>query len=50
MTRRLPSAALLSLTPLAARTGPSIGGLLNDTLGNAAELIICVVAFFLLPA
>jgi Ca2+:H+ antiporter len=29
---------------LAARTGPRIGGLLNATLGNAAELIICVVA------
>jgi Ca2+:H+ antiporter len=29
---------------LAARTGPRIGGLLNATLGNAAELIITLVA------
>lgn len=29
---------------LAARTGPRIGGLLNATLGNAAELIITIVA------
>lgn len=29
---------------LAAHTGPRIGGLLNATLGNAAELIITVVA------
>jgi Ca2+:H+ antiporter len=29
---------------LALRTGPRIGGLLNATLGNAAELIITVVA------
>ena len=29
---------------LAARTGPRLGGLLNATLGNAAELIITVVA------
>jgi Ca2+:H+ antiporter len=29
---------------LAARTGPRIGGLLNATLGNAAELIITIIA------
>jgi len=29
---------------LAARTGPAIGGLLNATFGNAAELIIGIVA------
>ena len=29
---------------LAARSGPAIGGLLNATFGNAAELIIAVVA------
>ncbi len=29
---------------LAARTGPRVGGLLNATLGNAAELIITLVA------
>jgi len=29
---------------LAARTGPAIGGLLNATFGNAAELIIAIVA------
>ena len=29
---------------LAERTGPQIGGLLNATLGNAAELIITIVA------
>ena len=29
---------------IAARTGPQIGGLLNATLGNAAELIITVFA------
>jgi Ca2+:H+ antiporter len=29
---------------LAAKTGPKIGGLLNATLGNAAELIITLVA------
>jgi Ca2+:H+ antiporter len=29
---------------LASRTGPAIGGLLNATFGNAAELIIAVVA------
>ena len=29
---------------LAARTGPAVGGLLNATFGNAAELIIAIVA------
>ncbi len=29
---------------LASRTGPAVGGLLNATFGNAAELIIAVVA------
>lgn len=29
---------------LASRTGPRVGGLLNATLGNAAELIITIVA------
>jgi Ca2+:H+ antiporter len=29
---------------LAARSGPAIGGLLNATFGNAAELIIAIVA------
>jgi Ca2+:H+ antiporter len=29
---------------LAARTGPGIGGLLNATFGNMAELIIATVA------
>lgn len=29
---------------IAARTGPALGGLLNATFGNAAELIIAIVA------
>ena len=29
---------------LAAKTGPTVGGLLNATFGNAAELIIAIVA------
>lgn len=29
---------------LSIHTGPKVGGLLNATLGNAAELIICIVA------
>lgn len=33
-----------STEALAHRTGPRIGGLLNATLGNAAELIITIVA------
>ncbi|TET55566.1 MAG: hypothetical protein E3J64_00030, partial [Anaerolineales bacterium] len=28
----------------ASRTGPALGGFLNATLGNAAELIICIFA------
>lgn len=49
------AASALSLLPLAgwigtatehaaARTGPSLGGLLNATFGNAAELIIAIFA------
>ncbi|HEX2050463.1 MAG TPA: calcium/proton exchanger [Actinomycetota bacterium] len=43
----LPLAGLMghATEELAARTGPQIGGLLNATFGNAAELII---AFFLI--
>lgn len=33
-----------STEALAAHTGPKLGGLLNATLGNAAELIITIVA------
>lgn len=42
----IPLAKLIgdSTEALAAHTGPRIGGLLNATLGNAAELIICIVA------
>jgi len=42
----VPLAALIgdATEALAADTGPRIGGLLNATLGNAAELIITVVA------
>jgi Ca2+:H+ antiporter len=42
----VPLAGLLgeATEELAVRTGPRIGGLLNATLGNAAELIITVVA------
>jgi Ca2+:H+ antiporter len=42
----LPLAGLIgeSTEMLAERTGPRIGGLLNATLGNAAELIITIVA------
>ncbi len=29
---------------LARRTGPAVGGLLNATFGNAAELILAIVA------
>ena len=29
---------------LASRSGPAVGGLLNATFGNAAELIIAIVA------
>jgi Ca2+:H+ antiporter len=42
----IPFAGLIgeSTESLAAYTGPRIGGLLNATLGNAAELIITIVA------
>jgi Ca2+:H+ antiporter len=42
----IPLAKLIgdSTEALAAHTGPRIGGLLNATLGNAAELIISIVA------
>jgi Ca2+:H+ antiporter len=42
----IPLAGLLGLATekLAARVGDAIGGFLNATLGNAAELIIALVA------
>ncbi len=42
----IPLAGLLgqATEALAVHTGPRIGGLLNATLGNAAELIIAIVA------
>ena len=42
----IPLAALMgtSTEEIAVRTGPQIGGLLNATLGNAAELIITIFA------
>ncbi|MCX2727320.1 calcium/proton exchanger [Thermomicrobium sp. 4228-Ro] len=42
----VPLAALLgrATEEVAARTGPLVGGLLNSTLGNAAELIIALAA------
>lgn len=42
----IPLAAVLgkATEELAIHTGPKIGGLLNATLGNAAELIITIVA------
>ena len=42
----LPLAGLMgeATEQLAERTGPTIGGLLNATFGNAAELIIAIVA------
>ncbi|MGD8815496.1 MAG: calcium/proton exchanger [Anaerolineales bacterium] len=42
----IPLASLIgeSTEALAAHTGPRVGGLLNATLGNAAELIISIVA------
>ncbi len=42
----LPLAGLMgeATEHLAQRTGPTIGGLLNATFGNAAELIIAIVA------
>ncbi len=42
----VPLAALLSLATeaVAERTGDAVGGLLNATLGNLTELIICLTA------
>lgn len=42
----IPLAGLIgrATEEIAARTGPQIGGLLNATLGNAAELIITIFA------
>ncbi len=42
----VPLAGLLgdATEALAAKTGPRVGGLLNATLGNAAELIIVIIA------
>jgi Ca2+:H+ antiporter len=42
----IPTAALMgrATEELAARSGPGIGGLLNDTFGNAPELIIALFA------
>lgn len=42
----VPLAAIMAQATgvLAERVGPSIGGLLNATLGNAAEFIICLAA------
>lgn len=42
----IPLAGLLgdATEALAAKTGPRVGGLLNATLGNAAELIITLIA------
>ena len=42
----IPLAALLgnATEKVAEFTGPKIGGLLNATLGNAAELIITIIA------
>ncbi len=42
----LPLAGLMgrATEELAARTGPTFGGLMNATLGNAAELIIGIFA------
>src|SRR5438132_5345083 len=42
----IPLAAIIGLgtEQLARRSGPAVGGLLNATFGNAAELIIAVVA------
>ncbi len=42
----VPIAGLLgeATEVLAAKTGPQVGGLINATLGNAAELIIAIIA------
>jgi Ca2+:H+ antiporter len=44
----IPLAQLMgeSTAQLAERTGPTIGGLLNATFGNAAELIIGIIAMY----
>jgi len=44
----IPLAALLSFATeeVAIRTGETIGGLLNATLGNATELIVSIIALF----
>ncbi len=47
----VPLAGILGMATeeLALRAGPRVGGLLNSTLGKAAELIITIfaIAFFL---
>jgi Ca2+:H+ antiporter len=45
-TSLIPLAGLIGLgtEQLARRSGPALGGFLNATFGNAAELIIAVVA------
>ena len=42
----IPAAGLIGVATehLARRSGPTLGGLLNATFGNAAELIIAIVA------
>src|SRR6185295_2367708 len=42
----IPAAGLIGVAtePLARRSGPTLGGFLNATFGNAAELIIAIVA------
>jgi Ca2+:H+ antiporter len=42
----VPLAALLSRAPeaVAAKTGHTVGGLLNATLGNLTELVIAIAA------
>ena len=46
MVAIMPLAYLMGRAPeeFALRTSESVGGLLNATCGNAAELIICVLA------
>lgn len=45
-TSLVPLAGIIGLgtEELARRAGPAVGGFLNATFGNAAELIIAVVA------
>ena len=42
----VPLAHLMGVSTehLAAKTGPTLGGLLNATFGNAAEIIIALIA------